>query len=92
MTAATTPINIHYDLELSPNSVSEQKKIRERYLAIMSEELNGNPNLWHQNGLSFEPLMSISDGNIHGAFVADYIALYRDPISIHCNDCQGNHH
>lgn len=71
-------------------SVSEQKKIRERYLAIMKGELNGDPNLWHQNGLSFEPLMSVSDGNVHVAFIADYIALYRDPISIHCNDCQGN--
>lgn len=71
------------------NSVNELKKIRARYVEITKEELNEDTNLWHQNGITLEPLMSLTDGNIHGALIADYIAKYRDPVSIYCNECQG---
>lgn len=71
--------------------MNEQKKIRDRYAAATNEELNIDPNLWHQNGVTLEPLMSINDENIHGAIIADYIALYRDPISIYCSGCQGTY-
>lgn len=69
--------------------MNELKKIRDRYAVITKSELNEDTNLWHQNGVTLEPLMSLTDGNIHGAHIADYIAQYRDPISIHCSECQG---